>query len=504
MTEPTPDPEEATHPAYPRYTDEEADEGAATEVFATHRDQPRIGRFALLRKLGEGGMGVVYLAYDETLDRRVAVKVLQKGAAGDAWLVREAQALAKLSNPHVVPIYDAGHHEGRVFLAMEFVPGRTLTSYIEDEGPAVQEVLRVYIEAGKGLIAAHKAGLVHRDFKPDNVLVGHDGRARVVDFGIAGLAESHQLSPVGHPTADPSRPASAGKNALAFSLTKPGALVGTPGYVSPEQFLGERATPLSDQFAFSVALYEGVYHQVPFDARHYMELFRKVTTEPPRLPPPNHKAPEWLWPILQRGMAKNPAERFPNLAAMLEEIEHHLKPAHDGDPQATRREQILLFGVLILYAVGVTTYIGIRGEESAVKNPWDLVVLAFIFLFVCTLGVTLTWKALQRSAFGRRFTAVLLGTPVLLLAHRLVAAGLGLPTDAIVVEDLLLLTAMFTIFAMAVDKRLFWVPILGLGVLAACTLYPEYGRAGFMVVAICGLASGIVFWGRAKPTQPGS
>ena len=153
----------------------------------------RIGRYAVLSKLGEGGMGTVYSAYDEELDRRVAIKLVREHlpgkTMGDARMQREAQAMARLSHPNVVQIYDVGTHWGQVFIAMEFVRGSTLSEWqeaINPEAPANRrKILDMYIQAGRGLAAAHRRNLVHRDFKPDNVLVGEDGRARVLDFGLA-------------------------------------------------------------------------------------------------------------------------------------------------------------------------------------------------------------------------------------------------------------------------------------------------------------------------------
>jgi RNA polymerase sigma factor (TIGR02999 family) len=229
------------------------DDGAAPT-----RDPSQLGRFFVLRRLGEGGMGVVYVGYDDLLDRRVALKLLRRGLAGRDALLRGAQALARLTHPNVVAVAEVGEHEGQVFLAMELAEGRSLRGWPEPRPPLL-EVLGVFLQAGRGLAAAHDAGLVHRDFKPDNVLVGNDGRVRVVDFGIAAPVEPDV-------EAAPSVRRALGRSprALERGLTQTGAFVGTPAYMAPERFRGERATAQSDQFGFCVVLYLAAYGAAPF------------------------------------------------------------------------------------------------------------------------------------------------------------------------------------------------------------------------------------------------
>lgn len=185
-----------------------------------------IGRYLVLRRIGDGGMGTVFSAYDEQLDRRIAIKILHQAATaqGRQRLVREAQALARLGHPNVVYVYEVGEVDERLFLAMEFVEGCTLADWQSVGKRAWPEIVRMYIEAGRGLLAAHEAGLVHRDFKPENVLVGKDGRPRVVDFGLARAPQEAEL-PMTAPA--PPRP-------LDKALTVEGTILGTPQYMSPE------------------------------------------------------------------------------------------------------------------------------------------------------------------------------------------------------------------------------------------------------------------------------
>jgi serine/threonine protein kinase len=209
----------------------------------------RAGRFIIEGRLGEGGMGVVYAARDPHLGRKVAVKVL-RGAdrAGNARLLREAQAMARLAHPNVVVVFDSGVLDDRLFVAMELVDGERLDRWLTAHRPGWRAAIDLFIQAGRGLAAAHAAGIVHRDFKPANVLVGGDGRARVLDFGLArDESAPAEPPPAGEPPAE------------APGVTATGAVLGTPAYMAPEQRRGERASARADQYSFCVGLYESLY-----------------------------------------------------------------------------------------------------------------------------------------------------------------------------------------------------------------------------------------------------
>src|SRR5690606_13586850 len=221
-------------------------------------------RFTVLKRLGAGGMGVVYAAYDTELDRKVAIKLLRgvdEEGVHITRLRREAQALAKAAHRTVVHVYEVGDFRKQVFIAMEFVDGVTPRDGApSEEFDPVAQVVEKFIEAGRGLAAAHAAGLIHRDFKPDNVLVGNDGRVRVLDFGLARGVDQGQVDPelsCGESTLEqgPELLESTDSSLLA-PLTRTGAILGTPAYMAPEQHLGNRADARSDQFAFCVALWE--------------------------------------------------------------------------------------------------------------------------------------------------------------------------------------------------------------------------------------------------------
>jgi tetratricopeptide (TPR) repeat protein/tRNA A-37 threonylcarbamoyl transferase component Bud32 len=336
-----------------------------------------LGRYSLLRKLGEGGMGVVYSAYDEELDRRVAIKLLRiKDGAGPlaaTRMLREAQAMARLSHPNVVQVYDTGELSGQVFLAMEFVQGETLREWLNgpDGAPRAtprpwREVLAMYLQAGQGLAAAHAVGLVHRDFKPDNVLVGADGRARVLDFGLA-RTESTRPEPgqnLDEPTdsQDPaadedlerSRSHSRRSRPAALQLTAAGTTVGTPAYMSPEQHLRISTAPRSDQFSFCVSLYEGLHGERPFAGDTASALRIATLTGRVREPPPGRKVPAWLRKVLLRGLRVLPDERYPDMDALL--------LALSADPGRARRRWLAGLG---LVAAALSTGLLIAERRSA-------------------------------------------------------------------------------------------------------------------------------------------
>ncbi|MFP2913145.1 protein kinase domain-containing protein, partial [Pyxidicoccus sp. 3LFB2] len=245
-----------------------------------------LARYVVLERIGRGAMGDVYAAYDPELDRQVALKLLRPEGRHleelRSRLLREAQALARLAHPNVVTVHDVGVAGDCLFLALELVEGTTLAEWLK--APRAQgEVLRVFRDAGLGLAAAHAAGLVHRDFKPSNVLVGQDGRVRVTDFGLA-RPSNRGLRP---------RAASASPRAPngPAPLTRTGVLVGTPAYMAPEQQQGQGVDALSDQFSFCVALYEALHGVRPFEGLNLEELARAAREGRIRAPERDAKVP---------------------------------------------------------------------------------------------------------------------------------------------------------------------------------------------------------------------
>ncbi len=325
-----------------------------------------IGRYVVLNLLGRGGMGEVYAAYDPELDRKVAVKLLRARidngvtiTEGRQRTVREAQAIARLSHPNVIVVFDVGTFREQVFIAMEFVDGCTASYWGHAQPRTWQEVLKIYMAAGRGLQAAHEKGMVHRDFKPENVMVARNGEVRVMDFGLARQIDSGATAvpaapvtttttkfgnvstangtivlhkrPDGAPLittanadgivqdmqdTDPS----ASSEAFGARLTRTGAIMGTPAYMAPEQFFKAATDARSDQFSFCVTLYEALYGERPFPGNNIQSLVGNIVQGNIRQPPPHSKVPFWVRKVLLRGLRPTPGERFPSMEVLLEAL----------------------------------------------------------------------------------------------------------------------------------------------------------------------------------------
>jgi serine/threonine protein kinase len=275
----------------------------------------KVGRYLILTTLGTGGMGIVFAAYDPQLDRKVALKLLRAGLnynTKDARtrLRREAQAIAQLSHPNVVSVYDVGETDaGDLYIAMEFVEGDTLSQWLKKYPRSPREIIDVFLQAGRGLIAAHGVGLLHRDFKPDNVLVGGDGRVRVTDFGLARSVMVPN---------EAAKDARENITALNVDLTATGTVLGTPRYMAPEQLIGPDIDHRADQFSFCVALYEALYGQHPLPGATSVAMLEKgdLAFPPPDVP----KLAPGIAKAVMRGLEKERQKRFPNMSSLITEL----------------------------------------------------------------------------------------------------------------------------------------------------------------------------------------
>jgi eukaryotic-like serine/threonine-protein kinase len=365
-----------------------------------------IGRFVIIGLVGRGGMGEVYGAYDPELDRKVAVKLLRIKPGNGVTLgegrqrtLREAQAIARLSHPNVVVVYDVGTFEDKVFIAMEFVEGHTLRYWLEARPRTWQEILEVFVAAGRGLAAAHDKGLVHRDFKPDNVMVGHDQQVRVMDFGLARQA-SDKPSPQRTPPqpipitilrpspeaedqtlvlvdrsgsgAAPIEMREPVSGVLDMHLTRTGAMMGTPTYMAPEQFRGTPTDARTDQFSFCISLYQALYGERPFAGDGIDELAGNVVRGEVRNAPANSSVPLWLRRVVLRGLRPKATERWASMEELIEAL--------GKNPTAKRRVWALAGGAALL---GLAIAVGVRplltenrriclGGPEKLAGIWDL------------------------------------------------------------------------------------------------------------------------------------
>jgi serine/threonine protein kinase/tetratricopeptide (TPR) repeat protein len=351
-------------------------------------------------------MGEVYAAYDPELDRKVALKLLRVKpnagvtmSEGRARTLREAQAIARLSHPNVVVVYDVGTYRDQVFIAMEFVEGNTVSYWVESQNRSWQDTLKIFIAAGRGLMAAHEKGLVHRDFKPDNVMVGKDGTVRVMDFGLARQSEKPAgggrvstpargtpVVQVGrHPTPRPGVPVAiaehsenadpdpmstvvlnnpkplpdgnvpGGSAVFDVRLTRTGAMMGTPAYMAPEQFLGTATDARTDQFAFCISLYESLYGERPFAGNTMFALTSNVVQGNMRDAPGNSKVPVWVRKVLLRGLRPHADERWPSMIELIEAL---------GKNPAVKRRRWAIAGAI----VGMIVSLGFVVNASLVSR----------------------------------------------------------------------------------------------------------------------------------------
>ncbi|MFV8755040.1 tetratricopeptide repeat protein [Nannocystaceae bacterium ST9] len=374
----------------------------------------RLGHYVLLHELGKGGMGIVHAAYDEALDRKVALKLLRARDSGEAQqrLVREARALARLSHPNVVQVYEIIEADDRAVLVMEYVDGVTLREWLKSRPRSIAEVLAVFLAAGRGLAAAHAANLVHRDFKPENVMIRRDDRVLVMDFGLARgeLGSTHE------PRSEPSTPSPEADVALTISegWTVPGSLLGTPHYMAPEQFRGDPADASSDQFGFCVALWEALFGERPFQADNLVALSLAVVEG--RLSEPTRgDVPAWLRRVIERGLARDPGMRWPSMLDLLAALQ--------ADP--TRRRRAALFGtltgltaVLVLGAAHVErererdeAIAECERESQAIEADWNAEIEAALATSFAATGVGFADSAWQvtrprMAAYAREWTTL--------------------------------------------------------------------------------------------------
>jgi tetratricopeptide (TPR) repeat protein len=359
------------------------------EKRAVLRRGATVGRYIVVGRVGGGGMGVIYAAYDPELDRKVAIKLLRADDKAGPMeqakirLLREAQAMARLSHPNVIAVHDVGTFGDEVFIAMELVEGGTARDWLAEAPRTVPQILRLFTHAGHGVAAAHHAGLIHRDIKPENILVGRDGRVRVLDFGLARAAsDSTAMEPAMDQFVDDT--GSSARRALETPLTQVGAFLGTPGYMSPEQLKGGAVDARSDQFSFCVALYRALYDERPFEGATVEELLYAVGEGRVRPPTKKRRVPSWTRKVLLRGLDADPSRRFPSMDALLAALER--------DPAVASWRWLLSVSLVVMLIAGVAGFRRARREHGRLCQGAELKMA----------GV---WDESRRSAMQAAFTA---------------------------------------------------------------------------------------------------
>jgi tetratricopeptide (TPR) repeat protein len=381
------------------------------------------GRYEVVRKLGEGAMGEVFLAVDPLLRREVAIKCVHPRLAGErdrgvGRLLQEARSMARLDHPHVVRVFEAGTDDLQAWIAMEYVDGANLRHWLADAQRSADEILGCLVAAGRGLAAAHAAGLVHRDFKPDNVLVDRQGRARVGDFGLVRALLDQQPS---SPTSDRATAAGA---AGSGSLTRDGAIVGTPAYMPPEQLAGDPVDATGDQFAFCVTVWEALFGVRPFGGHDPMELCAAILAGNLR----KHRAKRvrirrGIERALRRGLSARSADRFPSMSELLRRLE----PRGVGRPA-------VVGGLLAAGAVSALFWVPAEAQrcdraagDAATAGMWDASRMAAVATAIERSRLPYRAAAASRvaSAFDER-----LASWVTVWQGACAAAGTGVESQA--------------------------------------------------------------------------
>lgn len=468
--------------------------GSLPEAVPHHRENAStIGRFLLLRKLGEGGMGEVYLGYDEKLDRKVAIKILLAGSAPEESqrrTLREAQALARLSHPNVVAIYEVGQVDGDVFVVMEHIDGQTLLDWQDEPSRTVEEILQAYILAGRGLAAVHATGMIHRDFKPHNAMIDKQGRVRILDFGLAH-ARGSTIIKTGEEL---------GSNALMSQLTADGTIAGTPAYMSPEQFMGSDLDARSDQFSFCVALYQALYKQLPAapNAQNKFKIPALATAFAP--PPERVDIPSQISAAIMRGLSRESSQRFPDMNELLTQLE--FAPRTDPTGQARQR---ILYGVFLFVTMGAWM---MMPEEFYTRQniPRTALLMVMTVASVGSAGAYIFRKTLLRNPFHRDRIMLLLVMGAAIFGNRVVGVFHGEPPENVAIRDLFctwLGTALGTCYLTPRVLSLWLTFILATLGVVAFVIWPQYlAEEATFVLNIVGIGF-FVAWHRSSRILPG-
>jgi predicted Ser/Thr protein kinase len=426
----------------------------------------RVGRFSIDRRVGSGGMGVVFEGHDPNLGRKVAIKLLHDSVHAQSRLLREAQALAQLTHENVVQVFEIDTSGDQVFVAMQFIEGRTLSAWVCERERSWQEIVDMFGGAAAGLAAAHAKGLVHRDFKPDNVLVGRDEVPRVLDFGLARAAGEVEA---GEPSPAQSLSASSSNPMLAVDLTRTGSIMGTPAYMSPEQAAGEQVGAASDQFSFCVALFEALYGYRPFESRNLATLIANLQAGRVRPPPPDTKVPQWLHAALLRGLSLDPRDRFESVTALQAELASYrtasLRVGSKGRTAFMVVAFLVLLGALGGNVIAVRLFDQIVTPGSTL--PGSAVAIVVLLGALLALRKELTRSGLNERIFSCLAVYIFYGPTVRLAAWRM-----DLSMDQMMPLEIIGGSLASFFFAFAFDRRMIWPAFAFFSSAMLCLLIP--------------------------------
>ena len=508
--------------------------GSAVERPGYFGESARIGRFAVLRQLGEGGMGVVYSAYDEELDRRVALKLLRPGRdnspRNQARMQREARAMAKLSHPNVVQVYEVGRFEEQVFVAMEFVQGRTLGVWLRAQEHTWLEILGVMVQAGRGLQAAHEAGVIHADFKPDNVLIDAEDRVRVVDFGLSRRADPASASlraAASSSTAGSSRSGSSATGEAAVSMPaaslslrpvprphsdlddsgrlRPGEeprsnarIAGTPAYMAPEQHRHHPADQRSDQFSFCVTLFTALHGKHPFAGGSLLELVINLTDGKMHPPPADTQVPAVVHAVVVRGLALDPDARWPSLAELLDALEK--ASGRDKDPEfdlsVAKQQRVVLAGIIATSILGMSLWVILGSAKDLMPSP-EVNAMAGAIINAVLFTIIFVFRGpLLRNTINQRVTAWLVVSSIAMLVHRVITMLLDVPVATTMALDLLLLGSIAALAATTVERWIGWTATLLLTSAILAAILPGFSSVILAVAVVGVFCLAVLFWSR--------
>jgi predicted Ser/Thr protein kinase len=472
--------------------------GHVADVFMP-AESGRVGRFMVLHRLGEGGMGVVYAAYDDVLDRKVAIKLIYPREDDEGHtalrLRREAQAMARLSHPNVVQVFEVGEYQGNLFLAMEFVHGRTLDAWQREAPRCWRDIVAMHVQAGRGLAAAHRAGLIHRDYKPSNVIVSQDGRARVLDFGLVRQGDTPEpmavIRPATAPLAELAVP-----DVLDHTITLEGTVVGTPQYMSPEQLTGQPVDARSDQFSFCVALYEALYGVNPFTSPSLGARLMRIMNDAVAAPPPDTDVPAWLHTAVLRGLRREPDQRWPSMEALLAELASEQEGSSESVLRRSRRPLLLGAAAFAAVAVGTLLLHGRVDMEQAATSPAGALITSVLVSAVFGVVVALGRRTLLATAVSRQLMASGGITCGGIMLTRVAPVFLDVPFEYGFVYSQIVIACMAAVVAVTILPPLRWMAALWLASIPLSLWHIEHAAAVQSGTLLINCVMGAAYWAR--------